>query len=52
MAKTLDIETLRYNIDEAVNAWQLANGLTQAQIDDMDYSDLDNELNYLLGAEE
>ena len=43
-----DIQALRDKIDETITAWLLANGLKQKQIDSLDYSFIDNELNDLL----
>lgn len=39
-----NIEEARYNLDMAIDAWLKAQGLTQEQIDDLDYSFIDNEL--------
>lgn len=39
-----NIEDARYNLDMAIDAWLKAQGLTKEQIDDLDYSFIDNEL--------
>lgn len=38
----------RYLLDEAIDKWLEYNGLTKEQIAELDYSTIDNELNYLL----
>lgn len=38
----------RYLLDKAVDKWLRYNGLTDDEIAELDYSDLDNELHYLL----
>ena len=43
-----ELEIARLNIDDAIDAWLKANGLSQDTIDNIDYSFLDNELNDML----
>jgi uncharacterized protein YgfB (UPF0149 family) len=45
------IEDLRYAIDEAIEAWQLANGMSKNDIDEQDYSQVDEALNDILELE-
>lgn len=44
------IENARYNLDMAIDAWLKIQGLTQEQIDDLDYSFIDNELYDLMNS--
>jgi len=41
-------DTARYMLDEAIDQWLKFNGLTSQQIGELDYSSIDDELNYLL----
>ena len=42
------IEQTRWALDEALNNWLKANGLTDEQIAELDYSFIDNEYSDLL----
>ena len=43
-----ELEILRMNIDDAIDAWLKANGVSQSTIDNIDYSYLDETLNDML----
>lgn len=48
IAKQKNIDELKGDIDEAIKVWLLANGLSGAAVNELDYSALDDELNSLL----
>ena len=45
---SMTTDNLRLAIDKAIDAWLKANGLTSEQIGNLDYSSIDDELNYLV----
>lgn len=51
MGGITEVETLRMNIDDAIDAWLAANGVNEDARTNLDYSFIDNELNDLLTLE-
>ena len=52
MGEITELEVLRMNIDDAVDAWLEANGINKDARNNLDYSFLDETLNDLLTLED